>query len=193
MHAVTLRQRDGIAILTLNRPDKLNALNHALRSRLMTLLDELRDSFLVRAIVITGAGEKAFSAGADLVEMQDAVHGNHAIETVVLHGQAMTAMIETYPKPVVAAVNGLAFGGGCEVVEACHLAIAADTATFAKPEISLGMPPQLRRYSASAAVGGQKAGLGTSAHRRVLWSRSGTSRRFGQCRRATTGPAQARN
>lgn len=141
MHTVTLRQQDGIAILTLNRPDKLNALSHAMRSRLMALLDELRESFMARTIIITGAGEKAFSAGADLAEMQDAVLGNHAIETVVLHGQAMTAMIETYPKPVIAAVNGLAFGGGCEIVEACHLVVAAETATFAKPEISLGMPP----------------------------------------------------
>jgi enoyl-CoA hydratase len=159
MLTVTQNHQDGIAILTLNRPAKLNALNHVMRQRLMTLLDGLRESQMVRSIVIIGAGERAFSAGADITEIDQASREGNALQDVVIHGQAMTAMIENYPKPVVAAVNGIAYGGGCEIVEACHLAVAADTARFAKPEISLGMPPSFGGTQRLPRLVGRRRGL----------------------------------
>ena len=134
---------DGIALITLNRPDKLNALNFALIDRLMAALDAIEADDGVRAVILTGAGERAFSAGADIHEFSGSVrHGREtAVRDFVRRGQAMTARLEGFRKPVIAAVNGLAFGGGCEITEAVHLAIASEHARFAKPEINLGMPP----------------------------------------------------
>ena len=134
---------DGITLVTLNRPDKLNALNFALIDRLMAALDAIETDDGVRAVILTGAGERAFSAGADIHEFSGSVRRgpNAAIRDFVRRGQAMTARLEAFRKPVIAAVNGLAFGGGCEITEAVHLAIASEHARFAKPEINLGMPP----------------------------------------------------
>jgi enoyl-CoA hydratase/carnithine racemase len=133
----------GIALLTLNRPAKLNALNYALIDRLMALLDAIEADDDIRALILTGAGDRAFSAGADITEFtQSVARGpNAAIRDFVQRGQAMTARLEAFPKPVIAAVNGIAFGGGCEITEAVHLAVASERALFAKPEINLGMPP----------------------------------------------------
>jgi enoyl-CoA hydratase len=134
---------DGIALITLNRPDKLNALDFALIDGLMAALDAIETDDGVRAVILTGAGERAFSAGADIHEFSGSVRQGRetAVRDFVRRGQAMTARLEGFRKPVIAAVNGLAFGGGCEITEAVHLAIASEHARFAKPEINLGMPP----------------------------------------------------
>lgn len=132
-----------IATLTLNRPDKLNALDAALIDRFQTLLDAIEDDRLVRAVIVTGAGDRAFSAGADIAELETRLVGgvDATMRKFVRRGQGLTRRIEAFGKPIIAAVNGLAFGGGCEIVEACPLAIAAEPAGFAKPEIRLGFAP----------------------------------------------------
>lgn len=140
---VIYETRGPIALLTLNRPEKLNALSYALIDRLMAYLDAIEDDPAIGALILTGAGERAFSAGADIAEFSESVRRgpDAAVKAFVRRGQAMTARLEAFEKPVIAAVNGLAFGGGCEITEAVHLAIASDTASFAKPEIAIGIPP----------------------------------------------------
>ncbi|HMB46839.1 MAG TPA: crotonase/enoyl-CoA hydratase family protein [Afifellaceae bacterium] len=135
--------RQEIALLTLNRPEKLNALSYETNDRLMHLLDTIEAQDAVRAVILTGAGERAFSAGGDIHEFSGSVDKGPkvAVEDFVRRGQTMTARLEAFTKPVIAAVNGIAFGGGCEITEAVHLAVASDKALFAKPEINLGMPP----------------------------------------------------
>jgi enoyl-CoA hydratase/carnithine racemase len=140
---------DGIALITFNRPDKLNALNYDLIDRLMAVLDTIETDAAVRAVILTGAGERAFSAGADIHEFAGSVRC----------GQAMTARLEAFRKPVIAAVNGLAFGGGCEITEAVHLAIASERAQFAKPEINLGMPPTFGGTQRLPRLAGRKRAL----------------------------------
>lgn len=132
-----------IATITLNRTDKLNALNFALIDRVQQYLDFVEAESGIRAVILTGAGERAFSAGADIHELRETLRRgvDVVMREFVRRGQALTRRIESYPKPVVAAVNGLAFGGGCEVVEACPLAVAAKDAMFSKPEIRLGFAP----------------------------------------------------
>jgi enoyl-CoA hydratase len=140
---VVLDVANQIARLTLNRPDKLNALNFNLIDRLMAHLDRLEAEPDVRIVILTGAGDRAFSAGADIAEFSTRVAqgAEVAVRDFVRRGQYMTARLEAFPKPIIAAVNGLAFGGGCEITEAVHLVVASDRATFAKPEIKLAMPP----------------------------------------------------
>ena len=130
-------------VVTLNRPEKLNALSYALIDELMDRLDALERDDSVRCLILTGQGDKAFSAGADIAGFAPdiAASPETAWRNFVMRGQAMTRRIENYPKPVIAAVNGIAFGGGCETMEACSLAIAAEHASFSKPEIRLGFPP----------------------------------------------------
>ena len=140
---VDLVTDDGIATITICRPEKLNALDYPTIERLQQALDASEVDPGVRVVVLTGSGDRAFCAGADIAAIASSVeHGaERALREVVGRGQGLTRRIENFPKPVIAAVNGLAFGGGCEVTEAAHLAVAADHATFAKPEISLGFPP----------------------------------------------------
>ena len=158
---VLLEINDGIALITLNRPDKLNALNYELIDRLMVLLDQIEVDGSARVVVLTGAGERAFSAGADIHEFSGSVGlgPNTAVRDFVRRGQAMTARLEAFKKPVVAAVNGLAFGGGCEITEAVHLAIASERASFAKPEINLGMPPTFGGTQRLPRLAGRKRAL----------------------------------
>lgn len=139
---VLMQAQRGIATITLNRPDTLNALDAATIDRLQRLLDDVEADDALRAVILTGAG-RAFSAGADIREMHGRLAGgaDRVMREVVRRGQGLTRRIEAFPKPVIAAVNGLAFGGGCEIVEACPLAVAAEHARFAKPEIRLGFPP----------------------------------------------------
>ena len=134
---------DGIAVLTLHRPEKLNALNYALIDSLRAALDELETDASVRAVILTGSGDRAFSAGADIAEFAASVEGGveRALREFVRRGQGLTRQIESYPKPLIAVVNGIAFGAGCEIAEAAPLAVASDRARFAKPEIRLGFPP----------------------------------------------------
>jgi enoyl-CoA hydratase len=140
MSAVVLVERhDHVALLTLNRPDKLNALNADVLSSLELILSDLKADDSVRAVVITGSGPKAFAAGADIAELneQDAVRGRLFAE----RGQRVFNAIERFGKPVIAAVNGFALGGGCELAMACHLRFASTTARFGQPEINLGIIP----------------------------------------------------
>jgi enoyl-CoA hydratase len=159
--AVLLEIENGIALVRLNRPHKLNALNYELIDRLMAVLDAIEIDDGVRGVILTGAGERAFSAGADIDEFSGSVRQgvNIAVRDFVRRGQAMTARLEAFRKPVIAAVNGLAFGGGCEITEAVHLAVASDRATFAKPEINLGMPPTFGGTQRLPRLAGRKRAL----------------------------------
>lgn len=152
---------DGIATLTLNRPQKLNAISFGLADALMTWLDALETQPDVRAIILTGAGERAFCAGADIPEFSRSIARgvDAALQDFVRRGQAMTARIEAFPKPVIAAVNGLAFGGGCEIAEAAPLAVASEEALFAKPEIRLAMPPTFGGTQRLPRLAGRKRAL----------------------------------
>lgn len=136
-------QSHQIALLTLNRPGKLNSLNFEMIERLMSLFDVIERDESVRTVVLTGSGDRAFCAGADIAEFSVTVrHGQEvALRDFVRRGQRMTARIETFPKPVIVAVNGLAHGGGSEITEAAPLAIASDHAEFCKAEINLGFAP----------------------------------------------------
>jgi len=152
----------GIATITLNRPDKLNAINYVMIDTLLGLLDALEADGAVRALILTGAGERAFSAGGDITEFSESVRRGPqaAVREFVRRGQAMTARLEAYSKPVIAAVNGLAYGGGCEITEAVHLAVASERAAFAKPEIRLGMPPTFGGTQRLPRLAGRKRALG---------------------------------
>jgi enoyl-CoA hydratase len=130
---------DGLARLTVNRPDKLNALNVTVIAELDDAVARLTADPEVRGIILTGAGTKAFVAGADIGEIggQNAVEGQTRART----GQRMMRRLEQCGKPVVAAVNGFALGGGCELAMACHLRVASDAARFGQPEVKLGIGP----------------------------------------------------
>ena len=158
---VLLDIEDGIALITLNRPQRLNALSYDLIESLMAALDRIEVDASMRAVILTGAGERAFSAGADIHEFSESVGkgADTAVRDFVRRGQAMTARIEAFKKPVIAAVNGLAFGGGCEITEATHLAIASERASFAKPEIKLGMPPTFGGTQRLPRLAGRKRAL----------------------------------
>lgn len=162
MTDIILKEIKGkVAILTLNRPEKLNALNYKLNDTLLTLLDEIELDNNIRAIIITGAGKRAFSAGGDIHEFTRSVEKGPliAVKEFCQRGQSMTARLEAYPKPIIAAVNGLAYGGGCEITEAVHLAIASDKAIFAKPEINLGIPPTFGGTQRLPRLAGRKRAL----------------------------------
>ena len=130
--------KDKIAIVTLNRPDKLNALNAKTIDELDAVFDEL-NSDEVFVIILTGSGGKAFVAGADISELNklDTVSAKEFAE----RGQAVFSKIQNFDKPVIAAVNGFALGGGCELALACHIRIASDNAKFGQPEVNLGIIP----------------------------------------------------
>lgn len=153
--------RGAVALLTFNRPNKLNALSYALIDRLMQRLDELEDDVSIRAVILTGAGGRAFSAGADIAEFSESVRLgiDVAVKAFVRRGQSLTARLEAFPKPIIAAVNGIAFGGGCEVTEAVHLAVASDQATFSKPEINIGIPPTFGGTQRLPRLAGRKRAL----------------------------------
>jgi enoyl-CoA hydratase/carnithine racemase len=131
-----------VVLLTLSRPSKLNAFNSELINALMAALDKVELDRSVRAVVITGAG-RAFSAGADISQFQSYMRDGpaEAVVNFMRPGQQMTRRVEAFPKPIIAAVNGLAFGGGCELVEATHIAVAAEAAVFSKAEIDIGIIP----------------------------------------------------
>jgi enoyl-CoA hydratase len=136
---ILVEVREPIAILTLNRPKILNALNAATFHELSAALEELVSSSAVRAILLTGSGEKAFAAGADIQELTQV----SAIEGQALSqcGQHLFDRIENCGKPVIACVNGFALGGGCELALACTFRIASDTAKFGQPEVKLSLIP----------------------------------------------------
>jgi len=135
-----LLERDGaVAILTINRPQVLNALNSQTVDELRRAILDLKQDESVRVVVLTGAGEKAFVAGADINEL--AVQTPTSAREHALAGQHVFDLVENMGKPVIAAINGYALGGGCELAMACTLRVAADTAKVGQPEISLGLIP----------------------------------------------------
>lgn len=152
--------RDRIALLTLNRPQKLNALSYGLIDELMALLNVIEADAGIGAVILTGSG-RAFSAGADIPQFTDSVQTgvDVAVRDFVRRGQTMTARLEAFTKPTIAAVNGIAFGGGCEITEAVHIAIASDQAIFAKPEINIGMPPTFGGTQRLPRLAGRKRAL----------------------------------
>jgi enoyl-CoA hydratase len=138
---VLLIRRDGrVATLTLNRPKVLNALNAELLARLGAALAELDADPNVRAVILTGSGDRAFAAGADIGEL-NALTGAADGERLARAGQAITLAIEQLRAPVIAAVNGFALGGGCELAMACDIRIASTSARFGQPEVNLGLIP----------------------------------------------------
>lgn len=139
---LTMTTEGKVALLTLNRPSKLNALSNELLDAIMVALDQIELNPAVRAVVITGAG-RAFSAGADIPAFQRHMEAGpaEAVAHFMRPGHRMTRRVESFSKPVIAAVNGLAFGGGCELVESTHIALAADTAVFSKAEVNIGIIP----------------------------------------------------
>jgi len=158
---VLFEVRDRIALLTLNRPQKLNALNYQTNDRLLSLLDRIEDDTAIQAVIITGAGDRAFSAGGDIHEFSQSIEAGTdiALKEFVRRGQTMTSRIENFTKPIIIAVNGIAFGGGCEITEAAHLAIASDRAVFAKPEINIGIPPTFGGTQRLPRLAGRKRAL----------------------------------
>ncbi len=130
---------NGVFTITINRPDKLNALNKTVMDELNDAVTEVYENSTIRSVIITGAGQKAFVAGADISEFL----GLNAAEGMQMarKGQDIFARIERCPKPVIAAVNGFALGGGCELAMACHFRIASDNARFGQPEVNLGLIP----------------------------------------------------
>jgi len=133
-----VERRGRVAIVTINRPEKRNALNIQTRQEGAAVLEELREDESVRVVVFTGAGDKAFIAGADIAEFA----GRTAItQRDVMTGRSLFTAIDTFPKPVIAMINGYCLGGGNELAMACDLRIASDTASFGQPEINLGIIP----------------------------------------------------
>ena len=130
---------DGILLITINREDKLNALNKALIGELDEVITELYNNPEIKGAIITGKGSKAFAAGADIAEFKGLDEA--AGKALAKRGHAVFNKIESSPKPVIAAVNGFALGGGCELAMACHLRIASENAKFGQPEVKLGIIP----------------------------------------------------
>ena len=132
--------RDGaVAVVTISRPDVLNALNKATNEELLRAARELSHDDAVRAVVLTGAGDKAFVAGADIAEFRDMTPEDARQQSWL--GRRVVAAIEGAPQPWIAAVNGFALGGGCELALGCDIRFAADTARFGQPEVNLGITP----------------------------------------------------
>ena len=136
---VLYEKKDGIAYVTLNRPKVLNALNKATWEDLRTAFEDARDDVNVRGIILTGAGDKAFIAGADISELAT-VSAVQAEESSTF-GQDVLNLIENLGKPVIAAINGFALGGGCETAMACTIRLASEHAKFGQPEVKLGLLP----------------------------------------------------
>jgi enoyl-CoA hydratase len=131
--------RDGIAFITINRPDKLNALNDQVMLELGDAAERIATEPEIKGAIVTGAGPKAFVAGADIGDL--AKQGPFDGKARAQKGQAVLRRLETCGKPVIAAINGFALGGGCELAMACHIRIASENAKFGQPEVKLGIAP----------------------------------------------------
>ena len=136
---VDFERQGPVGIVTLNRPEALNALSLEMLDQLDAVLDAVERDTEVRALIITGAGEKAFCAGADIGAMREAT----ALEARAFaqRGHQVTNRVEAFPRPIIAAVNGYALGGGCEFALACDIRLASDRASFGQPEVNLGIMP----------------------------------------------------
>ncbi|WP_295860064.1 enoyl-CoA hydratase-related protein [uncultured Oscillibacter sp.] len=138
MAFVELEKKDQFAVLTINRPEALNALNDEVISQLDRVLDSI-DPAEVRCLIVTGAGQKAFVAGADIAQMSGLTKAEG--EAFGKHGNDVFRKLETLPIPTIAAVNGFALGGGCELAMSCDIRLCAETAVFGQPEVGLGITP----------------------------------------------------
>jgi enoyl-CoA hydratase/carnithine racemase len=136
---VLYEKKGAIAYVTINRPKVLNALNKATIAELNDVFHNARDDTAVRGVIFTGAGDKAFAAGADISEMTNDTPAE--AEDKTRHGQRLTRLIENLGKPVIAAVNGFALGGGCELAMASTIRLAVETAKFGQPEVTIGIIP----------------------------------------------------
>lgn len=134
-----VESKDGICYITINRPDKLNALNRQTVQEIGLAIKQAKEDTSVFGIILTGEGPKAFAAGADIKEFMG-LSGEQG-KAMAKAGQEVFQSIEDCPKPVIAAVNGFALGGGCELAMSCHLRIASDNAQFGQPEVNLGLIP----------------------------------------------------
>lgn len=139
MDFIKIDINDYIATIIINRPDALNAMNKVVVAELKKAIEECETNDNIGVIIITGTGDKAFIAGADIKAMQK-MSGREALE-FSREGQEMTMVIENSPKPVIAAINGFALGGGCEIALACDMRIASENAKFSQPEVALGIIP----------------------------------------------------
>lgn len=135
---ITIEKRRAVAILTINRPDKLNALNMKVHEEGVAALDALKSDDSVRVVVLTGSGEKAFIAGADISEF---VEATPVAQRDLFHERTLFNTIDSFPKPVVAMINGFCLGGGNELALACDIRIGSEKARFSQPEINLGIMP----------------------------------------------------
>jgi enoyl-CoA hydratase len=139
LETIQVERRDSVAIVTLNRPEKLNALSRETIAALSAAFKSFENDAELRAVILTGAGDRAFSAGTDLTEL---IHVSaEEARTVADYGQQLCDQIEQTPVPVIAAINGIAAGGGCELALACHLRLATLNARFSLPETKLGIIP----------------------------------------------------
>lgn len=132
--------KDGILFITINRPDKLNALNKDVIRELSLAIDELKNTETLKAAILTGAGEKSFVAGADITEF-GGLSADQGSELARIGQENVFSKIENCPKPIIAAVNGFSLGGGCELAMACHFRTASVKAKFGQPEVNLGLIP----------------------------------------------------
>lgn len=135
---ITIDKRGGVAVLTINRPDKLNALNMKVHEEGVAALGELKADASVRVVVLTGSGEKAFIAGADISEF---VEATPVSQRDLFHERTLFNTIDTFPKPVIAMINGFCLGGGNELALACDIRVASEKSKFSQPEINLGIMP----------------------------------------------------
>ncbi len=135
---ILVEKRESVAILTINRPDKLNALSSKVHAEGVDALDELRKDTEIRVLVITGAGEKSFIAGADIGEFAEQTP---VTQRNLFYEKTFFNSIDTFPKPVIAMINGFCLGGGCELALACDIRTASEKARFGQPEINLGIIP----------------------------------------------------
>lgn len=139
MTLINTSKSDGIAVVKINRPDKLNAMNTDVAKELITVFNNLDKDDSVKVIILTGEGDKAFSAGAD-IEYMSKITPDESVEYAKL-GQLLTATVENVSKPTIAAVNGYALGGGCELAMSCDIRMASDNAKLGQPEVTIGILP----------------------------------------------------
>ncbi len=139
MSLVTTSKSEGICTVKINRPDKLNAMNMDAAKELIKTFETLGKDDDIKVIILTGEGEKAFSAGAD-IEYMSKISPDESVEYAKL-GQLVTSTVELVRQPTIAAVNGFALGGGCELAMSCDIRLAADTAKLGQPEVTIGIPP----------------------------------------------------